>query len=278
MTLIGIIGIGIVGTGILEGLQHVSINQKVELDIKSYDKYKNIGSFNNILNTNILFICVPTIFCETKNEYDKSELHNVLKLLKEHKYEGIILIKSTVEPLVCEKLYIEYDLKIIHNPEFLSASTNVDDFINQEHIVIGKTDGINDSDLNKINKFYRQLFPNSIISNCTSNESECMKIFVNNFYSVKIQFFTELHELCNKINLDYNKIKDMMIKNNWINPMHTNVPGTDGQISYGGMCFPKDTNALLEFMKKNNTPHKLLESCVNERNSMRNDHINVNKK
>ena len=33
--------------------------------------------------------------------------------------------------------------------------------------------------------------------------------------------------------------------------MHTNVPGTDGKLSYGGACFPKDTNALNNFMIKN---------------------------
>ena len=44
-----------------------------------------------------------------------------------------------------------------------------------------------------------------------------------------------------------------MLKNGWINPMHTTVPGPDGQLSYGGFCFPKDTNALLQFMKTENS-------------------------
>ena len=66
----------------------------------------------------------------------------------------------------------------------------------------------------------------------------------------------------------------MMLKNNWINPMHTNVPGPDGKLSYGGLCFPKDTNALNMYMKKLNSPNKLLESTIVERNEMRNDHDN----
>ena len=40
----------------------------------------------------------------------------------------------------------------------------------------------------------------------------------------------------------------MMIGNGNINPDHTSVPGPDGNISYGGYCFPKDTNALNEYM------------------------------
>ena len=74
------------------------------------------------------------------------------------------------------------------------------------------------------------------------------------------------------------KIKPMMIKNGWINPMHTTVPGPDGQLSYGGYCFPKDTNALLNHMKREGTPHKVLEATVDERNEMRQDHTNVKKK
>ena len=57
--------------------------------------------------------------------------------------------------------------------------------------------------------------------------------------------------------------------------MHTTVPGPDGKLSYGGYCFPKDTNALLQFMKNKNTPHKVLNSVVEERNEIRDDHTNV---
>ena len=70
---------------------------------------------------------------------------------------------------------------------------------------------------------------------------------------------------------DYNNIKSMLLKNNWINSMHTTVPGSDGKISYGGLCFPKDTNALNSFMEKLNVPHKVLENVINERNELRDD-------
>ena len=74
---------------------------------------------------------------------------------------------------------------------------------------------------------------------------------------------------------NYNVIRDLMLKNKWINPMHTDVPGIDGKLSYGGYCFPKDTNALLQFMKTKNTAHKVLHAVVDERNEMRDDHTNV---
>ena len=103
-----------------------------------------------------------------------------------------------------------------------------------------------------------------------------MKSFVNCFYSVKIQFFNELYLLCQKNGCDYNIVTNMMIKNGWINEMHTIIPGPDGKISYGGLCFPKDTNALNEYMIRESTPNKVLDATIKERNEMRDDHDNCN--
>ena len=66
----------------------------------------------------------------------------------------------------------------------------------------------------------------------------------------------------------------MMIKNKWINEMHTNVPGPDGQLGYGGACFPKDTNALCKYMEKNSTKNKVLSAVIEERNELRKDRTN----
>jgi UDPglucose 6-dehydrogenase len=101
-----------------------------------------------------------------------------------------------------------------------------------------------------------------------------MKIFCNCFYAVKIQFFNELYVTCQKNGSNYNKVRDMMLKNNWINPMHTSVPGPDGKLSYGGLCFPKDTSALNNYMIKNKLPNKLLNATIEERNEMREDKDN----
>ena len=57
--------------------------------------------------------------------------------------------------------------------------------------------------------------------------------------------------------------------------MHTDVPGTDGKLSYGGYCFPKDTNALLQCMKTNDSRCAILEASINECNTMRADNENI---
>jgi nucleotide sugar dehydrogenase len=265
---IGIIGLGFVGGAIYRSFKEKNIN------VIGYDKYKNFDSFEDCLLSDIMFLCLPTQFDETTKSYDKSIIIDVLGNL--NNYKGLVVIKSTVEPNTTNQLQeIFPSLKLFHNPEFLSAATAYEDFHNQTHIVLGKSLKSSQDDLLYLEQFYHSYYPDAKISLCSSTESESMKIYLNCFYSVKIQFFNELYLLCNKTETNYNNVLDLMLKNNWINPMHTKVPGNDGQLSYGGYCFPKDTNALLQFMKSFDSPCKVLEASINERNEMRKDNINI---
>ena len=267
---ISILGIGFVGSAIEKSFKLKGIH------VITYDKYKNIGTFEKCLFSDISFLCLPTQFNAMINEYDKSSINEVLNKFDNNNYEGLIVIKSTVEPQTINELSDKYkNLKIIHNPEFLTARTAFEDFHNQKHIVLGKGLNVTQRDVQLLRDFYKEHYSEAKISICSSTESESMKSFVNCFYAVKVQFFNELYVLCNKMNCDYNIVRDLMLKNDWISPNHTNVPGPDGKPSYGGCCFPKDTNALLHNMKKHDSPHELLEACIKERNKMRNDHVNI---
>lgn len=281
INLISVVGLGFVGSSIYKSFK------LKDFDIVGYDKYKKSdknnfdgslkSSLDECLDSQLIFLALPTMFDEDTKEYDKSNIEEVCNKLEEKKYRGLVVIKSTVEPTSTRKLAEKYSLKLVHNPEFLSAKTAFEDFNNQSHIVLGKTKNTTDEEIKLLENFYKKSFPNAEYSICSSDESESMKIFCNSFYSVKIQFFNELYLLCqsNELNCDFNTVKDMMLKNGWINPMHTQVPGTDGQLSYGGYCFPKDTKALLEFMKRNNTCHNVLDASVKERDIMRTDNLNI---
>jgi len=265
---IAIIGIGTVGGAVYNSLLIKCLNDD---EIVAYDKFKNIGTLDNVLDSDIVFLCLPTLYNHEMSSYDKTAIHEICSALANANYHGLVIVKSTVEPTTCQLLADQYHLSVIHNPEFLTARTAFQDVHEQKHIVIGSTDRISSEQLNTFVKFYQAYYPSAEITMCKSTESESVKIFCNNFYSVKVQFFNELYLLCQKLNIDYAVVKNTMLKNGWINPMHTDVPGPDGQLSYGGMCFPKDTNALLSFMKKIETPHQVLAATVSERNEFRQD-------
>lgn len=267
MVKIGIVGVGCVGTAVLQ-----SVQAKISGDdaVLGYDKYKNIGTFEEILDADILLLCLPTPYSNESHSYDKSPIHSVCKKLSKHNYQGLVVVKSTVEPTTCEMLSATYSLSICHNPEFLSANSAYKDFHHQNHIVIGSTKAVKKQHLDSLISFYNLYYP-AKMTLCTSEESESMKLFCNNFYAVKIQFFNELYLLCKERGFSFTRIKDIMIDNGWINPKHTDVPGHDGELSYSGLCFPKDTNALLSFMKESGTKHGVLEAVVREHDEMRKD-------
>jgi UDPglucose 6-dehydrogenase len=290
MTVIGIVGLGFVGKAVQSFFA-----QKDCMTLRLYDKYRNIGSLQEILETDIVFLCLPTPLngstqrvdpfngsneskdsltlnwngTKVPNGYDLSALHETCLFLKQNLYNGVVLIKSTVLPQTCRMLSETYSLSIMHNPEFLTARTAERDFANQRHVVLGITYRITETQLETVKELYQTHFPQATLSVTSSDQSEAMKVFCNSFYAVKIQLFNEFYLLCQKLGFDYNETRDMMIKNGWINRMHTDVPGPDGQLSYGGACFVKDTQALLGQMLRTETPCAVLEAAVSEQRVMR---------
>lgn len=258
MITIGIAGVGFVGNAVK------SFFEKYE-NIIAYDKYKELNTKEDILKSDILFLCLPTLFNENINEYEKSEIYEVCDFLNLNKYKGTVILKSTVEPETTAKVSEKYNnLKILHNPEFLTARTAVEDFANQKHIVIGKGPNCNDDDVKLLEDIYRKYFPEAEISCCSSIESESMKIMCNSFYASKIMLFNEYYLLSKKNGSDFYKIKRLMLKNGWINPMHTDVPGPDGLLAYGGACFPKDTQALNKYMESYQSENMVLSRVIDE--------------
>ena len=133
-----IIGLGFVGSAMYESFQQKNIK------VTGYDKYKNggIGTLSDCIETDIIFLCLPTQYSNKTNRYDISSIIEVLEELVIYNYDGLIVLKSTIEPETTSILYDmfkdTYHLNLLHNPEFLTAKTALHDFHNQEHIVLGK--------------------------------------------------------------------------------------------------------------------------------------------
>lgn len=277
---IGVVGVGVVGSALLKSFDIKQIKTI------SFDKYKTnvrdgyAQNLKDCLVCDILFLCLPTLINDKDSNgsagdqhragFDKKAIYETCKYLNDNLYQGIVVLKSTVEPGITAHLAGFYNnLKIIHNPEFLSAATAFEDFHNQTHVVLGGEPELTD----KVAEFFKKFYPDAKISQCSSVESESMKIFANSFYAVKIQFFNELYLACNHSGADFKVVRDLMLKNGWINPQHTEVPGKDKQLSYGGMCFPKDTVALENYLISSGVPCGVLTATIKERNTMRIFHV-----
>jgi nucleotide sugar dehydrogenase len=262
---IGICGYGFVGNAIGTFLSEKNYNVTI------YDKYKEIGCFEVLLDTDIVFICLPTSYEEKLKTYNMMEIDKTLELLDKGGYSGIIVIKSTVLPNYCHNMNEMYpNLSIVANPEFLSAKTAVDDFRNQKHVVLGYT-RYSRGTIRELELLYRELLGDVVITVVDANEAALIKLGCNSFYATKIQYFTELYMLCNKLGVSYENVKNGMLENGWINKNHTEVPGSDGKVSYGGMCFPKDIKALSGYMEDMCSINGVLKGVIEEREIIRKD-------
>lgn len=266
---VGVCGLGVVGSAILKSFNKRLTTENYSPIQFSFDLYKNKNTFSSMLSADILFICLPTEISTETNSYNLEAIFSTMKELEKNNFSGLVVLKSTVVPGTCKKLCETFPrLCIVYNPEFLSVKTSIFDFENQKQIIIGGTD---EKAKQKLKKFFIQFgygFENNI-SLCSFEEAECTKIFCNSFYACKVQIFTEFYKICERLSVPYEQVREMMLKNEWIHPMHTSVPGPDGNISFGGMCLPKDSQALLTFMKDLDSPSKVLQSVLEERNEMR---------
>ena len=100
-------------------------------------------------------------------------------------------------------------------------------------------------------------------------EAEVAKYTSNCFYATKLSFFNEIYQVCQKLDISYDAVKEMTIASGWVNPMHTDVPGPDGKLGWGGSCFPKDTSAFVSVAQSLGVEMKTLQGAIESNKQVR---------
>ena len=146
-------------------------------------------------------------------------------------YKGFIILRSTVPVGTCDRL------NCFFMPEFLTEVSYINDFINNPDWIFGMLDNNNDF-IEFITELINMAFKNKCIKynniHFTSNsEAEMIKMFRNCYLANKISFCNEIYQYCSKVNVNYNTVKELVVKDKRIGSSHTNVPGHDGKKGYG---------------------------------------------
>lgn len=257
---IGIIGFGFVGKAVVHGFC-------LHADLKIYDKFQDgLNTLEETVNnSDIIFVCVPTPMMDDGSQ-DLSAIHDVMENInKITNKKKIIIIKSTVIPGTTRRLANKYkNHSFVFNPEFLTERSAKLDFINTSRIVLGGSNGFA---LDSVEKMYRVRFTHTPIFKTSWEGAELVKYMNNCFFALKISYLNEIYEICDKIGLNYNELKDMFLADQRIGNSHCDVPGHDGQKGFGGKCFPKDVNALVKWAEKKNISMDTIKAAikVNER-------------
>jgi UDPglucose 6-dehydrogenase len=73
-----------------------------------------------------------------------------------------------------------------------------------------------------------------------------VKYVTNSFLATKVSFANEMYQICEGMDIDYDKVIEYATYDKRLGKSHWSVPGPDGDFGYGGHCFPKDVKALIE--------------------------------
>lgn len=260
MKSIGIIGQGFVGSAVYAGMQNA-------FDITAYDIAFGIRSttvnfspvdidtgYKHVLDNTDgpIFICLPTPMredgsCSTELvESAISKLHSLAET------DGrVIVIKSTVLPGTTERINKAMPkFHVCFNPEFLRETSALEDFKNQDRIIVGgPREGTN-----VLKSMYETAFPDVPVTKTSATIAELVKYTTNIFLAAKVSVANEISQVCESLGEDYDKVVEYASKDKRLGSSHWAVPGPDGKKGFGGSCFPKDLNAFIQLAEELGVP------------------------
>jgi UDPglucose 6-dehydrogenase len=238
----------------------------IRLMNKNKRLYKASSDYNEILKSEVTFICVGTPSKKDGSidlSYIKRSAKEIGKVLKEKEKFHVVVVKSTVIPGTTEnvvkpliekssnkKAFLDFGLAM--NPEFLREGNALYDFFNPNRIVIGTKD-------EKTKKILKKLYtpfhcPKLWVDIQTA---EMIKYATNAFLATKISFANEIGNICKKLGIDSYKVFEGVGLDHRISPYFFR-----SGIGFGGSCFPKDLRALIKKAEELKEKPKLLKAVV----------------
>ncbi|WP_290792559.1 UDP-glucose dehydrogenase family protein [Flavihumibacter sp. UBA7668] len=185
------------------------------------------------------------------------------KLLTDYK---VLVDKSTVPVGTADKVRAavaknyagEFD--VVSNPEFLREGVAVDDFMKPDRVVIGVSS-------DRARKLMGDLYAPFVRSGnpviyMDERSAELTKYAANSFLATKISFMNEIAQLCERLGADVDMVRLGIGSDDRIGKRFL-FPG----IGYGGSCFPKDVQALVQSSSQADYDFKILNAVmdVNEK-------------
>lgn len=219
-----------------------------------YDPPKGLGSDAELAAADVVFVCLPTPFDERAGGFDLSYVRKGVSSIPGSK---TVVIKSTVLPGTTEALQKEFPQhRFLFNPEFLRQSTADADFRVPDRQIVGAT-AAGAGDAERVLALLPAAPFTKVIS---ATEAETVKYFGNCFLAMKVVFANQVFDLCERIGVAYDVVKDCAAADPRIGASHLQVVH-DGYRGYGGSCFPKDMRAFIQLGDRAGLDLTLLKTC-----------------
>ena len=219
-----------------------------------------------ISDAEVVFIAVGT----PPNEDGSADLSHVLAVAKSIgqnlQHPIVVVNKSTVPVGTADKVNealraeldqrgVDIDFDVVSNPEFLREGSAVQDFMYPDRIVVGAGNPKSERVMEELYGSFAK--KQDRIQFVGIRDAEMIKYAANAFLATKISFINEMADLCEKVGADVQDVARGIGLDGRIGKKFLNAgPG------YGGSCFPKDTNALVNTAREAGAPTAIVEAVV----------------
>jgi len=214
-----------------------------------------------ILMPKLTFVSInaPTLDDRT---VDASVIYSIFQQLADIKYDGLVVLKSTLPPDIVHDLYVKFAedgltgksgfLRYIYSPEFLRETHWEEDALTPPQIIVAG----NYSDCEQLKDYYKNHSHVRFLRfhQCGYKEASLIKYAINAYLATKVVFMNQMYNLLSDTDgpphpETWKAFTDMMTSDLRIGSSHVKVPGPDGHFGYGGTCFPKDIKAIIGYDK-----------------------------
>lgn len=259
---IGIIGQGFVGNAVYQKFKNYYPVLTYDLD-----NSKCNSALGDLLEEcKVIFLCLPTPM-NADGSCNVSILEGVLEDVN-NSGKHVVVVKSTIPPGTTKGWNAKYkNLNIAFNPEFLTERNAIEDYENQQRIILGGPKSAS----TLLKQIFSKVFPNAYIVKTDSTYAEMVKYLINCFLSVKVSFANEIYQVCQQLDIDYDKVVEYAIYDERLGNSHWLVPGHDGDFGFGGHCFPKDLSAMIHLSDDLNTVNNVLKATRSTNDVVRKD-------
>lgn len=238
--------INIYGYGFVGKAHYEVLKDKNEINIID-PKYPDLEQRDFKLDAAIVCVATPQSndgACDMKNIFD------VLKSIPE---SVPVLIKSTISLEGWNEIRDRFPKHSVNfSPEFLRQDHYLDDFKNMSTMYLSEERATWWA------KIFNPLWSNLQFVVGRPEELIMIKYFRNSYHAVKVSFFNQVYDLCEKTGLDFEEVRAGITQDARIGAAHSFVTQERG---FGGHCLPKDSAAIIKTADNYNVDLTLIKNA-----------------
>ncbi|MNQ37625.1 UDP-glucose 6-dehydrogenase TuaD [compost metagenome] len=149
---------------------------------------------------------------------------------------------------------VDIPFSVASNPEFLKEGAAINDFMSPDRVVVGADDEYTISVMRRIYEPFQRTHDRLMVMDVRS--AELTKYAANAMLATRISFMNEMANLAEALGADVEQVRRGIGADPRIG-YHFLYPGA----GYGGSCFPKDVQALVNTAAEHALPMRVIEAA-----------------